>query len=103
MNATSPEFEAQCRTLLDRYFASHPDAAVEKRAHKALRLLGASATPLKGKVEGWAAGIIYAVYNDGHTPCGVPGILNSEFERFMGATMSTVRYCAARVAEHFTF
>lgn len=50
-----------------------------------------------------AAGIIYAVNNDGRFPCGVPGVLNSEFEQFMGGTMSTIRYRTARVAELFTF
>jgi hypothetical protein len=38
MNATTPEFEADCRAHLDRFFAAHPDATMEKRAHKALRL-----------------------------------------------------------------
>ncbi|MBI1371009.1 MAG: hypothetical protein GC162_20435 [Planctomycetes bacterium] len=103
MNATTPEFEAECRAHLDRFFEAHPDAAIEQRAHKALRLLRASETPLKGKTEGWAAGIIYAVYNDGCFPCGVPPLLNSEFEKFMGATMSTIYYRAARVKELFTF
>lgn len=103
MNATSPEFEAECRTLLDRYFASHADATMQMQAHKALRMLRASEKPLQGKAEGWAAGIIYAVANDGCFPCGVPGLLNSEFEQFMGVTMSTIRYRAARVKELIIF
>lgn len=97
MIATTIDFESHCRSHLDRFFAAHPDAIMEKRAHKALRLLRASETPLQGKTEGWAAGIIYAVATDGRIPCGVPDILNADFERFMGVTMSTVRTRAARV------
>lgn len=99
MNAITPEFECACRALLDRFFASYPDATMQSRANKALRLLRASEKPLKGKPEGWAAGIIYAVYTDGHFPCGVPNILNADFVQFMGASMETARYRAARVME----
>ena len=97
MNATTPDFESGCREHLDRFFAVHPDATIEKRAHQALR---ASETPLKGKVEGWAAGIIYAVGTYDRPPVGVPGILNSEFETLMGVSMVTVRQRAARVREY---
>lgn len=79
MSATATEFESECREQLDRFFAAHPNATSEKRAHKALRLLRASEKPLQGKPEGWAAGIIYTVATDGRIPCGVPGVLNSEF------------------------
>ena len=103
MNAINPEFEAACRVQLDRFFAAHPDAMLQKRAMKALRMLRASEKPLKGKPEGWAAGIIYAVFTDGRIPCGVPGWLNAEFEQFTGVTMGTARYRAARVKELFDF
>lgn len=103
MNSTSPQFEAECRAHLDRFFAAHPEAARCKRANQALRLLRASEKPLKGKAEGWAAGIIYAVTTDGRIACGVPGILNREFEQFMGVSMSTIRYRAARVKELLQF
>jgi len=62
-------------------------------------MLRASEKPLKGKPEGWAAGIIYAVTTGGRFPCGVPRWLNTEFEQFMGVTMGTARYRAARVRE----
>jgi len=103
MTATTTDFEAQCRKHLDRFFAAHPNAAMEKQVHKALRMLRASEKPLQGKTEGWAAGIIYAVANDGRFPCGLPDILNADFERFMGVTMSTVRSRAARVKELMVF
>lgn len=97
MDVITPEFEAACRAQLDRFFEAYPDAAMQKRAMKALRMLRASEKPLKGKAEGWAAGIIYAVATDGRFPCGVPGVLNAEFEHFMGVTMGTARYRSARV------
>jgi len=103
MSATTTTFESNCREHLDRFFAAYPNAALEKQTHKALRLLRASEKPLQGKPEGWAAGIIYAVANDGGIPCGVPDILNADFERFMGVTMSTVRTRAARVRDVIMF
>ncbi|MCC7408886.1 MAG: hypothetical protein IT442_12495 [Phycisphaeraceae bacterium] len=102
MNVTTSEFEAACRAHLDRFFAEHPASVDQLRAYKALRLLRAGEKPLRGKAEGWAAGIIYAVATDGRFPCGVPGVLNAEFEQLMGVTMSTVRYRAARVMELVT-
>jgi len=103
MNATTPEFEAACQALIGKYFAAHPNPAMQKQATKALRMLRSSEKPLKGKAEGWAAGILYAVANDGRYRCGVPGLLNAEFEQFMGVTMSTARYRAARVMELVMF
>ena len=102
MNATSPQFEAECRTLLDRYFASHPDVTMQKRANKALRILRASESPLTGNTKGWAAGIIYAVGTYDRPPVGVPGVLNSEFEKLMGVSMGTARRRAVAVRELLT-
>ncbi|QNN25147.1 hypothetical protein HED60_23660 [Planctomycetales bacterium ZRK34] len=102
MNATTPEFETDCRLHLDRFFAAHPDATMEKRAHKALRLLRASEKPIKGKAEGWAAGIVYAVGTYDRPPVGVPNVLNSEFEKLMGVSMGTARNRAAAVREFMT-
>ena len=103
MKATTPEFEAACKTQLDKFFAVHHDAAMQKQAMKALRMLRASENPLKGKPEEWAAGIIYAVANDGKIPFGVPEFLNADFEKFMGVTMSTAKTRAARVMEIVIF
>ena len=99
MTIVTPEFEAECKAHLDRFFAAHPNATMQKRANKALRLLRSSETPIKGKAEGWAAGIIYAVGTYDRPPVGVPDVLNSEFEKIMGVTMSTARQRAARVKE----
>ena len=103
MEAITPEFEAACRTQLDRFFETYPDATMQKRAMKALRMLRASEKPLKGKPEGWAAGIIYAVGTYDRPPVGVPVLLNAEFEQLMGVTMGTARYRAARVRELVEF
>ena len=103
MDMLPPEFENDCHLLLDRFFTAHPDAAMQKRALKALRLLRASEKPLKGKAGGWAAGIIYAAATYDRPPVGVPGLLNSEFEALMGVSMGTARYRAARVRELLEF
>lgn len=103
MTTTDPAFESACREHLDRFFVAYPEPVLQQRAIKALRLLRASDKPLGGKTEGWAAGIIYALATEGRFPCGVPGVLNSEFELFMGVTMSTIRYRAARVRELLAF
>jgi hypothetical protein len=92
-----------CQEQLDRFFARYPDSVVlQKRAAKAVRFLEAHEEPLTGKPEGWAAGIIYALSNEDRYPCGVTGILNSEFSEFFGVTMGTVRNRAARVAERLS-
>ena len=84
--------------FLDHFFGRHPNAALQKRALKALRLLMACDEPLLGKPSGWAAGIVYAVANRDRQACGVPGLLNSGFEVFFGVSMATIRRQAARVA-----
>ena len=71
MDATNQDCEQACRNLLARFFAGHPNAALQKRALKALRFLAACDKPLAGKPAGWAAGAIYAVANRGRRACGV--------------------------------
>lgn len=99
MNAISTEFEAECRVLIDQYFAACPDHAKQKQAYKFLWMLRASEKPIQGKVNGWAGGIVYFVVNDGRIPCGVPGMLNADLEKLMGVSMGTIRTRAARVQE----
>lgn len=64
---------AVCREHLDRFFGSHGDAKMQKTAMKALRLLAADDEPMRGKPEGWAAGIVYALANRDRRACGLPG------------------------------
>ena len=54
---------------------------------------------LKGKTDGWAAGIIYFAATDGHVPCGVHGVSNAEFSEFMGVPMETARRRSGRVRD----
>ncbi|MFA7235646.1 MAG: hypothetical protein WC058_02180 [Phycisphaeraceae bacterium] len=103
METTSPAFEAECRVLVDRFFAAHPDKLMQTRAHKAMRLLRASDKPLKGKVEGWAAGVIYFAATDGRIHCGVPGLLNRDFEAFTGVSMETARGRAVKITDLIVF
>jgi len=91
--------ELACREHLNLFFDSYRDAAMQKSALKALRFLTACDTPLVGKPEGWAAGIIYALTTRGRRACGVPGLLNSDFEQFFGVSMGTIRKRAAQIEE----
>lgn len=91
--------ELVCRERLDHFFGSYRDAAMQKRALKALRFLTACDKPLLGKPEGWAAGIIYALATRDRRACGVPGVLNSDFEQFFGVSLGTIRKRAAQIEE----
>ena len=99
MDVTNQDCELACRELLERFFADHSDVTAQKRVLEALRFLTADNKPLTGKPEGWAAGIIYAVTNRDRQACGVPGLLNSEFEAIFGVSMGTIRRRAAQIAE----
>ena len=97
MSARNLDFQKECRAHLDRFFASYRDEKMHKAAMKALRFLAADDEPMRGKPEGWAAGIVYALANRDRRACGVPWMLNAEFEEFFGVTMSTIRKRAAQV------
>ena len=97
MNAPDHDLESACREHLVRFFAAHPNAALQKRVLRALRFLRVSDKALGGKAEGWAAGIIYAVASQDRRACGVPGVLNSEFEAMMGVSMGTARRRATQI------
>ena len=98
MDRAKRDFELACREPLERFFGNHPNAVMKIRVLKALRFLTSIDKPLLGKPEGWAAGIIYAAANRDRQACGVPGILNREFEAFFDVSMGTIRRRAAQVA-----
>ena len=91
-----------CKEHLERFFASYPDASLQKRTTKAVRFLEAHEEPMTGKPEAWAAAIIYVLTNQDRQPCGVPGLLNSEFAEFFGVSMGTIRKRAASVVERLS-
>ena len=97
MHVKQSRVNGACSDHLDRFFASYGDAKLQKAAMKALRFLAASDEPMRGKPEGWAAGIVYALANRDRQACGVPWMLDAEFEEFFGVTMSTVYKRAAQV------
>ena len=97
MKKTPTEFQRLWHESLTRYFAKYPNDAMSKRAMKALQFIKSGEQPLSGKPEGWAAGIVYFLANQDRQACGVPGLLNSEFESFFGVTMGTIRRRAARI------
>ncbi len=99
MTLTEQDAELACRERLELFFNSYRDTAMQKSALRALRILTTSDKPLLGKPEGWAAGIIYALATRGRRACGVPGVLNSDFEQFFGASMGTIRKRAAQIGE----
>jgi hypothetical protein len=99
MALTNQDAELACRERLELFFGSYRDGEMQKSALKTLRFLAACDKPLLGKPEGWAAGIIYALANRGRRACGVPGVLNSDFEQCFGVTMGTIRKRAAQIEE----
>ena len=60
-------------------------------------MLRASEKPITGKLDGWPAGILYAVGTYDRPPVCVPGILNADFEKLIGVSMGTARRRAAQV------
>ena len=98
MAVTNQDRIRACRGCLEHFFNRYPDTALQTRTMKTLRLIAACDELLAGKPAGWAAGIVYAVTNRDRQACGVPGLLNSEFEALFGASMGTIRKRAAQIA-----
>jgi len=94
---TDTNIQGQIGEHLDRFFTNCGNTWMQKAAGKALRFLASGEKPLHGKPEGWAAGLVYYLANRDRRACGVPGMLNAEFEEFFGVTMSTVRKRAAQI------
>ncbi len=99
MTATNEPMDKACQEFLDAFFVKHPDNDLRDRVGQALAMLLNRNTALRGAPSGWAAGIVYAVANRGQRACGVLGMLNADFERFFGVSMSTVRKRAAQVEQ----
>ena len=97
MVSTKRDFEQTCHRCIERFCDRYGDRTMQKRAVKALRFLVVGGQALRGKPEGWAAGIIYALATRGHRACGVPGVLNADLGRLFGVSMGTIRKRAAQV------
>jgi hypothetical protein len=88
-----------CGQFLTAFFKNYPDPNLQVKADRSLKKLLARKIPLSGKPGGWAAGIIYAVANEGRLPCGMPGLLNKECEEFFHVTMGTIYKRAAKIGQ----
>lgn len=88
---------ARCSSEIDRFYQRHGNVAMRAVALKVLRMLEGSDPNLRGNSSGWAGGIVYFVANRDRTPCGVPGLLNSELAEFFGVAIETIRRRAADV------
>ena len=82
--------DQDCRRLLATFFTRFPNPCLQAETNRALKRLLAHQIPMPGKPGGWAGGIIYAVANQGRRACGVPGLLNQEFEDFFSISMGTI-------------
>ncbi len=83
---------------LENFFVRYPNPALKAKTLQAMRAMQRKVACPAGNPSGWAGGILYAAANDGKTPVGIPGLLNSEVEKFFGVTMGTIRRRAARVS-----
>jgi hypothetical protein len=90
MIALNKTIDQVCRQLLAAFFKKFPNARLQAETNRALKKLLAHQIPMPGKPSGWVAGIIYAVANQNRWPCGVPGLLNKEYETFFKVTMGTI-------------
>ena len=96
MSKKEPADWQQIAEQLKDFFARHPNPALKAKTLQAMRAVQRNVACPAGNPSGWAGGILYAAANDGKTPVGIPGLLNSEVEKFFGVTMGTIRRRAAR-------
>ena len=90
MIALNKSVDQSCRQFLAAYFTKFPNARLQTKTDRALKRLLARHIPMPGKPGGWAGGIVYAVANQDHRPCGVPSLLNQECEMFFHVSMGTI-------------
>ena len=97
MIAKTENMEQACRQIFSDFFAKYPNPPLQNNVELILKLLLESGIPKSGKPAGWAGGIIYAVTNYSHFPCGIPGLLNEESEEFFHVSMDTIRKRATKI------
>lgn len=76
--------------LLAAFFTRFPNPRLQVEVDHALKRLFSCKILMPGKPGGWAGGIIYALANQGRRACGVPNLLNKEFEEFFDVSMGTI-------------
>ena len=91
-----------CQELLAAFFKKFPNPDLRLQAYRVLRNLIKVKFPMLGKSGGWAGGIIYALANLYHYPCGIPGLLNQECEEFFSVSMGTIHKRAAMIRKILT-
>ena len=94
MIAMAESTKEKCKRILGAFFRRFPNKDIEEMAFGALPALLVVRGSLSGKLEGWMAGLVYAVSSIG---VGVPGVLNSELEHAFHVSMSTVYKRAAMI------
>ena len=98
MEVIQRTLESELTPHLDRFFEAQPKLLVlQDHVWDAVNRLNALNFAIPGKPQGWAAGIVYAMATWGRSPCGVPEILNRDFEAMFGTTMNTVYRRAAAI------
>jgi len=90
MIALNHTIDKTCRQFLESYFAKFPNHYLQVQADCVLKLLRERQIPMPGKPGSWAGGIVYALVNLGKRPCGVPGLLNKDLEKFFDASMGAI-------------
>jgi len=96
MIAKNETVEQACQKLLSTYFKKYPDKNLQAEADRIIISLSDFNILISGKPGGWAGGIIYALANQYHRACGIPGLLNKECEELFKVSMGTIYKRAAQ-------
>ena len=99
MQAQERQLEGACASLYIGFFEKFPNDNLRDLVSHALALLLKRQADLPGDPGGWAGGIVYAVASGG---CGVPGVMNADFEEAFGTKMATIRKRAEQVRQVLT-
>ncbi|OHB55639.1 MAG: hypothetical protein A2Y12_14985 [Planctomycetes bacterium GWF2_42_9] len=91
--------EQTCQQLIAAFFKAYPNPKLQNEVNRIMKRFDALKIPMHGKPGGWAGGIIYAITNQGQSPCGIPGVLNKECEDFFKVSMGTIHRRAYQVRE----
>ena len=89
--------EKSCQELLDAFFKRFPNPVLQTESNCLLNFMLDHNIPMPGKPGGWAGGFIYGFANRYCFPCGIPGLLNKEAEKFFNVSMSTIYKRAAMI------